>query len=64
MKLKELRIFLKSQKYPKIIVKKGIEKTLAIPQMQLRSEKFKNNGDVLPFISFLILILIEKCFRR
>lgn len=55
---------MKSQKYPKIIVKKGIEKTLAIPQMQLRSEKFKNNGDVLPFTSFLILILIEKCFRR
>ena len=41
-----------------------IEKALAIPQVQLRSEKFKNNGDVLPFISFIILILIEKSFRK
>ena len=34
-----------------MIVEEGIEKALAIPQEQLRSEKLKNNDDVLPFIS-------------
>ena len=31
--------------------KKGIEKALTIRQEQIKSEKFKNNDDVLPFIS-------------
>ena len=35
MKLKELRTILKTQKYPKMVVEKGIEKALAIPQEQL-----------------------------
>ena len=43
MKLKELRTILKTQKYPKM----AVEKTFAIPQAQLRSEKLKNN-DILP----------------
>ena len=51
IKLKKLGIILKTQKYPKLVVKKGIEKALAIRQEQLGSEKFKNNDDVLPFIS-------------
>ena len=32
-------------------VEKGIEKAIAIPQEQLRSEKLRNNDDTLPFIS-------------
>ena len=51
MKLKELRTILKTQKYPKMVVEKGIEKALAIPQEQLRSEKLKKKDKILPFIS-------------
>ena len=51
MKLKELKTILKTQKYPKMVVEKGIEKALAIPQKQLRSEKLKKKDDILPFIS-------------
>ena len=51
MKLKELRTTLKTQKYPKMLVEKWIEKALAIPQEQLRSEKRKKKDDILPFIS-------------
>ena len=51
MKLKELRTILKTQKYPKMVVEKGIEKSLAIPQEQLRSEKLKKKDDILPVIS-------------
>ena len=51
IQLKELRTVLKTQKYPKIIVEKGIEKALAIPQEQLRSEKLKRKDNILPFIS-------------
>ena len=54
MKLKELRTILKTQKYPKMIVEKGIEKALAIPHEQLRSEKLKKKDDILPFISTYI----------
>ena len=32
MKLKELRTIFKTQKYPKMVVEKGIEKSLAVPQ--------------------------------
>ena len=41
LKLKELRAILKTQKYPKTVVEKGIEKALAIPQQELRSETEK-----------------------
>ena len=51
MKLKELKTILKTQKYPKMVVKKGIERALAIPQKQLRSTKVKKKDDILPFIS-------------
>ena len=51
VKLKELRTILKTQKYPKMVLEKGIEKSLAIPQEQLRSEKLKKKDDILPFIS-------------
>ena len=51
MNVKELRTILKTLKYPEMVVEKGIEKALAIPQDQLRSEKVKNNDDILPFIS-------------
>ena len=51
MKLKELKTILKTQKYPKMVVEKGIEKALAILQEQLRSEKLKKKDDILPFIS-------------
>ena len=44
MKLKKLRTILKTQKYPKMVAEKGIEKALVIPQKQLRSEKLKNNN--------------------
>ena len=54
MKLKELRTILKTQKYPKMVVEKGIEKALAIPQEQLRSEKLKKEDTILPFISTYI----------
>ena len=47
MKLKEPRTILKTQKYPKMVVEKRIEKALAIPPEQLRSEKLKNKDDVL-----------------
>ena len=50
IKLKKLRTILKTQKYPKMAVEKGIEKALAISQEQLRSEKLKNNDDILLFI--------------
>ena len=46
MKLKELKAILKTQKYPKMVVEKGIEKALAIPQEQLRSEKLKNKDGI------------------
>ena len=46
MKLKELKTILKIQKYPKKVVEKGIEKALAIPQEQLRSEKLKNKDGI------------------
>ena len=46
MKLKELRTISKIQIYPKMIVKKGIEKMLVISQGQLRSEKLKNNNGI------------------
>ena len=51
MKLKELKTILKSQKYPKMVVEKRIEKALAVPQEQLTSEKLKKKDDILPFIS-------------
>ena len=51
IKLKELQTISKNQKYPKMVVKKGIEKALAIPQEQLRSKKLKNKNNILPFIS-------------
>ena len=51
MKLKELKTIFKAQKYPKMVVEKGIAKALAIPQEQLRSEKLKKKNDILPFIS-------------
>ena len=51
MKLKELRTILKTQKYPKIVVEKGSEQAPAISQEKLRSEKLKNNDDILPFTS-------------
>ena len=50
MNVKELRTILKTLKYPEMVAEKGIEKALAIPQDQLRSEKVKND-DILPFIS-------------
>ena len=34
-----------------MVVEKGIEKALVIPQEQRRSEKLKRNDDILPFIS-------------
>ena len=51
MNVKELRTILKTLKYPEMVAEKGIEKALAIPQDQLRSEKVNNNDDILPFIS-------------
>ena len=51
MKLKELRTIFKTQKYSKTVAEKGIEKALAIPHVQLRSEKLKNNHNTLSFIS-------------
>ena len=45
------KIILKTQKYPKVVVEKGIEKVLAIPQKQLRSEKLKIKDSILPFVS-------------
>ena len=51
MKLKELKTMLKTQKYPKMAAEMGIEKALAIPQEQLRSEKLKKKDNILPFIS-------------
>ena len=51
MKLKVLRTILKTQKYLKMVVEKGIEKAVTIPQEQLRSEKLKKKVNILPFIS-------------
>ena len=51
IRLKELRTILKTQKYPKMVVEIGIEKALAVPQEQLRSNKLKNEDDILTFIS-------------
>ena len=51
IKLKEQRKILETQKYPKMIVEKGIGKTLAILLEQLGSENLKNKDDILPFIS-------------
>ena len=49
--VKEIGTTLKTQKYSKMFVEKGIEKTLAIPQEQLRGEKLKKRDDILPYIS-------------
>ena len=49
IKLWELRTILKTQKYPKLVVKMGIEKALSIPQEE-RTEKLTNNKDILPFV--------------
>ena len=51
MKLKEPRTILKTQKYLKMVVEKGIEKALAIHQEKLKNEKLKNNDNILPFTS-------------
>ena len=51
MKLKELRTILKTQKYLKMVVEKGIEKALAIHQEKLRNGKLKNNDNILRFTS-------------
>ena len=51
LKLKEVTTILKTQKYPKVVFDKGIEKALAVPQEQLRSENLKKKDHVLPFIS-------------
>ena len=51
IKLKELRTILKTQKYPKMVFEKEIEKALAVPQGQLRSEKLKKKDNILPSIS-------------
>ena len=51
MKLKELKTILKIQKYPDMIVEKGIEKALAVLQKQLKSENLKKYNNILPFIS-------------
>ena len=48
MNLKELRT---TEKYAKMVVEKGIEKTLATWKEQLRREKSKSNDDIFPFIS-------------
>ena len=48
MKLQELKMILKTQQYPKMVVEIGIKKSLATPQEQLRSEKMKNSDDILP----------------
>ena len=48
MKLQELKMILKTQQYPKMVVEIGIKKSLAAPQEQLRSEKMKNSDDILP----------------
>ena len=53
MKFKELSTILTTQKYSKMVVENVIEKALAIPQEQLRSEKLKNIDEILPFISIL-----------
>ena len=45
MKLQELRMILKTQQYPKMVVEIGIKKSLATPQEQLPSEKLKNSDD-------------------
>ena len=50
LRLKELRAILKTQKYQKMVVEKGIEKALAVPQEQRRSEKLKKKDNILPFI--------------
>ena len=51
MNFKELRTILKTQKYPKMIFEKGIEKALTISQEGPRSQKLKNRDDISPFIS-------------
>lgn len=48
-KLKELRTILKAQKYPQMVIEKGIGKAFAISQEQRRAEKLKNIDDILPF---------------
>lgn len=48
-KLKELRTILKAQKYPQMVIEKGIGKAFAISQEQCRTEKLKNIDDILPF---------------
>ena len=38
-----------------MFIEKGIEKALAFPQEQLRSEEFKNNDNILPFTSTYVM---------
>ena len=51
LKHKELRTILETQKYLKIVVEKGIEKALAIPQQELRSETEKERRYFAIYIS-------------
>ena len=63
MRLTELRKILKTQKYPKMVVEKGIKKALAIPHEQLRSEKLKRKDDICHLYLHIILI-IQTCFQK
>ena len=62
MKLKELRTILKTQKYPKTVVEKGIEKALAIPQEQFRSKKIKKK--IFYHLYLHIMLIIQTCFQK
>ena len=66
MNVKELRTILKTLKYPEMVVEKGIEKALAIPQDQLRSEKVKNNDDILREIygNFQASKILDEIFAK
>ena len=50
MKLKELRTILNTQKYPKMVVEKGIEKVSQFPRSNLEVKNWKRKNS-LPFIS-------------
>ena len=47
-----------------MVVEKGIEKALAIPQEQLRIEKLKKKDDILPFIYLHTTLILRTCFQK
>ena len=70
IRLKELAVILKNQKYPTNLIISSFKRARAIPQSQLRQEKEKENNDVIAFVNTHnpnncnVTNIINKCYRE